>query len=83
MINETLSQEIYNVALQCGFDNCGIIPLSDLDGYKERLDERRNKVPQSKDFYERMKGFTKIQEHYPWAKAIIICTTWFGKYRYP
>lgn len=83
MINETLSQEIYDAALECGFDNCGIIPLSDLEGYKERLDERKNKVPQSKDFYERMDGFTKIQERYPWAKAIIICTTWLGKYRYP
>lgn len=83
MINETLSQEIYNAALEYGFDNCGIIPLSDLDGYKERLDERKNKVPQSKDFYERMDGLAKVQEHYLWAKAIIICTTWLGKYRYP
>ncbi|MDO5558637.1 MAG: epoxyqueuosine reductase [Oscillospiraceae bacterium] len=83
MINKTLAQEIYDNALECGFDNCGIIPLSDLDGYKQRLDERKKKVPQSEQFYNAMDGFTKIQEQYPWAKAIIICTTWIGKYRYP
>lgn len=83
MINKPLAEEIYNKALECGYDNCGIIPLSDLDDYKESLDERKKKVPQSEQFYAALDTFTKIQEQYPWAKAIIICTTWIGKYSYP
>ena len=61
MINKTLSQEIYDVALQCGFDNCAIIQLSDLDGYKKRLDERKKKVPQSKNFYKKWMDLLKYK----------------------
>ena len=37
-------KEIYQMAIDCGFANCGIIPLSDLDGYEFRVEERMNKT---------------------------------------
>ena len=37
MSRSSLAQAIYEAALSCGFDNCGIIPVSALDGYKKRL----------------------------------------------
>lgn len=83
IMNKTLAQNIYDMALECGFENCGIIPISDLDGYKERLNERKKKVPESEQFYKALDKLTKIQEIYPWGKAIIVCTTWLGKYKYP
>lgn len=83
VMNRTLEQNIYEMALECGFENCGIIPISDLDGYKERLNERKKKILESEQFYENIDYLTKVKELYPWGKAIIICTTWLGKYKYP
>jgi len=30
-----------------------------------------------------MERFTELKERYPWAKSVVICTTWLGKYRFP
>ena len=83
MTDSSLAARIYEKALSCGFDNCGIIPVSALDGYKERVKERKDKVPQSRSFYENIASLAAVKELYPWAKSIVVCTTWLGKYRYP
>lgn len=83
MKNNVLAEKIYQMALECGFDNCGIIPVSDIDGYQQRLTEREEKVPSSVRVYRQAEEFSKIKETYPWAKSIVICTIWLGKYRYP
>ena len=38
---------IHAAALEYGYDNCGVIPLSALEGYGERLREREAKIPES------------------------------------
>ena len=50
MSRSSLAQAIYETALSCGFDNCGIIPISALDGYKQRLQEREEAVPKAGPF---------------------------------
>lgn len=45
-----LGQDIYDKALACGFDDCGIIPVDDMDGFQQRLQEREEKVPSSAFF---------------------------------
>lgn len=44
---DKLGQDIYDKALACGFDDCGIIPVDDMDGFQQRLQEREEKVPSS------------------------------------
>lgn len=83
MKDKQLAQEIYDMAISCGFDNCGIIPIADMDGYAARLQERLERVPQSAPFYQQIDGMTHIAQRFPWAKSLVICTTWLGKYRYP
>ena len=83
MKNEQLAHEIYDIAISCGFDNCGIIPIGDMEGYKARFQERLEQVPQSVPFYQQIAGITRIAERFPWAKSLVVCTTWLGKYRYP
>lgn len=78
-----LSKRIVEQALNCGFENCGIIPISDLEGYQERLEERKSRVSQSAGFYQRLERFNQVQTLYPWAKSIIVCTVWYGKYQFP
>lgn len=83
---ETLSyksQDIYNAALGCGFNNCGIIPISYLDGFEELLKERIKNVPESAEFYKNFERFLHVKELYSQVKSAIICTYDYSKYRYP
>ncbi len=84
MAEHGLAQGIHDMALSCGFENCGIIPVAELAGYEERLAERTTRVPQSAAFYQKAVGaFLRIRESYPWARSALVCTVWLGKYRYP
>lgn len=83
MDTDKLGQVIYDKALACGFDDCGIIPIDDMDGFQQRLQEREEKVPSSAFFYQRMGDFANIKKRFPWAKSVIIGTYWLGKYRFP
>ena len=83
MDTDKLGQVIYEKALACGFDDCGIIPVDDMDGFQQRLQEREEKVPSSAFFYQGMGDFANIKKRFPWAKSVIIGTYWLGKYRFP
>jgi epoxyqueuosine reductase len=76
-------QVIFDMAIQHGYDNCGIISISDMLGYTDRLNERIEKIPQSKEFYSKFYKFSNLAEIYPWAHAIIVCSFWNGKYHIP
>ena len=77
-MNTLLAQEIYDKALACGYDSCGIVPLDALDFYKERLIKRLEDVPESKEVYAHSKDFLALKEKYPWAQSIVVCTKYFG-----
>ena len=83
MDTDKLGQVIYEKALACGFDDCGIIPIDDMDGFQQRLQEREEKVPSSAFFYQGMGDFANLKKRFPWAKSVIIGTYWLGKYRFP
>ncbi|WP_315065817.1 4Fe-4S double cluster binding domain-containing protein [uncultured Clostridium sp.] len=79
----SLALQIKNAALKMGYEKCGIIKMSDIDGYEEKLNERIDKVPQSKGFYQSQYNFIKAQDIHPWAKSIVICVRKYGKYNIP
>ena len=79
MNDEILAQRIFQAALYCGFDNCGIIPISDMDGFEENYRKRIENVPSAAGFY----SYSSARERFPWAASIVICTYDFSKYRYP
>lgn len=78
-----LADQIKNAALNLGYEKCGIIKISDIDGYKEKLDERIERIPEAKGFYQSQYRFTNLQDTYPWAKSIVICVRNYGKYHIP
>lgn len=78
-----LAQSIYHAALNAGFDNCGIISLNDMESFTARIKGRMDAVPNSRPFYEGIRINADIRERFPWAKSFVICTTRYGKYRYP
>lgn len=83
MHTDLLGEKIYNMAIDCGFDNCGIIPIDDMDGFAGRMRQREEAVPESAFFYQAVGDLAGIKKRFPWAKSVIICTYWLGRYRYP
>lgn len=75
--------DIVDKAIELGFDKCGIIPVEMMSGYEMRLEERMEHFPQTQDKYAPFRSFVHLQNHYPWAKAIVIVSFWYGKYRIP
>ena len=82
-MNTLLAQEIHDKALACGYDSCGIVPLDALDFYKDRLTKRLKDVPESEDVYAHSKDFLALKDNYPWAQSIVVCTEYFGNYKFP
>lgn len=80
---EALAQSIYQAALKAGYKNCGIISLDDMEPYRARLEERMQAVPESSPFYAPIYANADLKERFPWAKSLVVCTRWYGKYRYP
>ena len=82
--NEELSMQIYQACMDAGFDDCGIISLDDMEGYIENARKRIEAVPTSAAFYgHAIQNTEELKTKYPWAKSIVICLSWLGKYRYP
>lgn len=77
------AKQIHDKALECGFDDCGIISIDALDSYKDRLEQRLEAVPESKDIYAHTKSFLELKEKYSWAQSIVVCTEYYGKYKFP
>lgn len=83
MDNPELASSIRNAALHCGFDDCGIIPIKDMEGSASVFAERIRNFPNSKELYEPLSHWADPAKAAPWAKSIIVCVSWFGKYRIP
>ncbi len=79
----SLAQTIVDLALSCGYESCGIIPLSDMQGYGAVLEERIRRTPENEKAYGGFRAFAAPESRFPWAKAIVICTRYYGKYRIP
>lgn len=85
MSDAELSKKIYDCAIWCGFDDCGIIPVdetvaADFDGF---LKKRMEDAPESAPFYGGFAGAADVKARFPWAKAVVILVCDYGKFRYP
>lgn len=77
------ASDIVNKAIAFGFDRCGIIPVEMMSGYEKRLEERIKHFPQTREKYEALRNFAHLRDNYSWAKAIVICSFWYGRYHIP
>lgn len=77
------ASDIVDKAIELGFDNCGIIPVDMMCGYEVKLEERIERFPQTREKYESFRSSAHLQNMYPWAKAVVIASFWYGKYHIP
>ena len=80
---DTIEQMIQKKAYELGYEKGGIIPIGLMDGYTEKFNERIEKIPKSKMFYENQQRLAKFREIYPWAKSVVVLTVAYGKYKVP
>ena len=76
-------KRIYEYAIKAGYDDCGIIPIEDTEEYNQQLNQRMEKSPESSYFYSNFTEVMNTKKQFPWAKSVIICTYYYGQYRYP
>jgi epoxyqueuosine reductase len=74
---------IRDKALELNYEDCGIIGIHEVDDYLEKLNERINLFPETQEILERNKRFIHLNDKFPWAKSIIVCTRKYGKYYIP
>ena len=77
------ASDIVDKAIELGFDNCGIIPVDMMCGYEVKLEERIERFPQTREKYESFRSSAHLPNMYPWAKAVVIASFWYGKYHIP
>ncbi|MDR1617113.1 MAG: epoxyqueuosine reductase [Syntrophomonadaceae bacterium] len=75
--------KIKEKAILLGFENCGIIKVSEMNDYADKLDERVKHVPENKRHLEHFYDFANLNKNYPWARSIVVCTSRYGKFHIP
>jgi epoxyqueuosine reductase len=82
-MKEKLTKEICDKAIEYGYDKCGIIPITDIEGFEEALNKRIETFPESEDELNVLKHYAHPEEEFPWAKSVIICSYSIGKFNIP
>ena len=83
MTSNQLVLEIKEAATKLGYDKCGIINISTMKGYREKLAQRIERFPDIQPHSEEFFSFAELEKDYPWAKSVIICVRHYGKYHIP
>jgi epoxyqueuosine reductase len=78
-----LKKEIKEYAARNGFVNCGVARVYDFPEYKTALDNLIKDLPETEPLYKPMYNRSLIKERFPWAKSIIVCIRYYGKYQIP
>ncbi len=82
-MNNNLASSIRDRALELGYEECGIISLEEMRDYAQKLEWRMERFPESRGMYSPYAAFAAPQEQFPWAKAVVVCAFWYGRYRVP
>jgi epoxyqueuosine reductase len=78
-----LAVQIRNKALELNYEKCGIIKVTDMLEYGDKVRQRIERIPELKPLLERFYSYANLQNNYPWAKAVVVCVRGLGKYRIP
>lgn len=78
-----LAEKICRQTLTCGFDKCGIIPISAVDDYERFYEKRMKDVPESRGMYTGLLQGMDTRERFAWAKSIVVLVAEYGNFRFP
>lgn len=67
-----MENKIREMALNLGYEDCGIIKAGVLAEYSEKLNSRIEKVPKNRIFYEKFKKYADPAADIPEIKSIVV-----------
>src|SRR5512136_1348364 len=73
-------KKIREKALQLGYENCGIIKVGALAGYREKLEERISRIPMGERIYGTFRGYADPSVTNPDIKSIIVAIVPIHRY---
>lgn len=76
-------ETVRDLALRCGFSECGFTGVDPFEQYEEELRVRASADLDSADRYLNMLPRARPAERHKWARSIIVCIRRYGKYRFP
>jgi epoxyqueuosine reductase len=68
-----LALQIRDKALELNYEKCGIIKVTDMLEYGDKVREHIERLPELKPLLERFYSYANLQNNYPWAKAVVVC----------
>ncbi len=80
---KTLAETIRDEALRLGYEQCGLIAVEEMHGYGSALKERIKRFPDTAPYYQNQIDYADLKQKYPWAKTIVVCANYYGKYHIP
>ena len=78
-----MAGSIVKKAKELGFEKCGIVAVEEMEGFAEKLNERIAMFPETEKPLKGLFSYAKVKEKFPWAKAVVVCSKHYGKYKIP
>ena len=78
-----MENKIREKALQLGYEDCGIIKVGALAGYREKLEERISRIPMGETIYGRFRGYANPSADNPEIRSIIVAIVPTYRYNLP
>ncbi|UQZ88358.1 Fe-S oxidoreductase [Deltaproteobacteria bacterium Smac51] len=78
-----LAERIKAAALRLNYEKCGLIRLSEMDEYADKVRQRLDRFSDGRPVLEPVLEAAGIRERFPWAKSVIICTRRYDNYKMP
>lgn len=78
-----MENSIREKALELGYEDCGIIRVGALTGYREKLEERMSRIPMGEKIYGRFRGYADPSAENPAIKSIVVAIAPLYRYNVP
>ena len=78
-----MENKIREKALQLGYEDCGIIKVGALGGYREKLEERISRIPMGDKIYGRFRSYADPSAENPGIRSIIVAIVPTYRYNVP
>jgi len=78
-----MENKIREKALKLGYEDCGIIRVGALAGYREKLEERISRIPMGEKIYGRYRSYADPSADNPQIKSIIVAIVPTYRYNVP
>jgi epoxyqueuosine reductase len=82
-MNEELAAAIRELALRAGYAACGIATAEPFAEFDRAVRDRIARFPEAAALYAPLLRRADPRAANPWARSLVVCARWYGKYRLP